>query len=244
MTIEPARDVRRVTADERAWFVASVLLIAACLATAFSVMRQWSLCGASPTSSECGALQQTMNMLPIQADTMALRVPWAATLAALGLTLATCAWIAFLLLHPLGRGIKIAGAIVAIPLLIMSIGGWFGVWFVEGWVAYGGAWIILGTISEFLAIGFLVYATMSREAVNLSTTQRLVVLIFGVTAFGTMHQSAEFILFALLDQASQAVPRYLGLGTAVTLGLTGAAVIWLTLRARKKPRRHEVSILG
>ena len=244
MTIEPAHDLRRVTADERAWFVAGVLLIAACLATAFSVMRQWSLCGGSPTSSECAALQQTMNMLPIQADTMALRVAWVATLAALGLTLATCAWIAFLLLHPLGRGIKIAGAIVALPLLIMSIGGWFGVWFVEGWVAYGGAWIILGTMSEFLAIGFLVYATMSREAVNLSTTQRLVVLIFGVTAFGTMHKSAEFILFALFDQASQAVPRYLGLGTAVTLGLTGAAVIWLTLRARKKPRRHEVSILG
>jgi hypothetical protein len=36
----------------------------------------------------------------------------------------------------------------------------------------------------------------------------------------------------------------LGLGTAVTLGLTGAGVIWLTLRARKKPDRHEVSILG
>jgi hypothetical protein len=244
MTIEPARDVRRVTADERGWFVAGGLLIAACLATAFSVMRQWSLCGASSTSTECVALQQTMNMLPIQADTMALRVPWAAILAALGLTLATCAWIAFLLLHPLGRRIKIAGAIVAVPLLIMSIGGWFGVLFVERWVAYGGAWIILGTISEFLAIGFLVYATMSREAVNLSTTQRLVVLIFGVTAFGTMHQSAEFILFALFDQASQAVPRFLGLGTAVTLGLTGAAVIWLTLRARKKPDRHEVSILG
>jgi hypothetical protein len=221
-----------------------VLLVAACLVTALSVMRQWSLCGASPTSSECAALQQTMNMLPIQADTMALRAPWAATLAALGLTLATCAWIAFLVLHPFGRGIKIAGALVALPLLIMSIAAWFGVWFVERWVAYGGAWIILGTISEFLAIGFLVYATMSREAVNLSTTQRLVVLIFGVTAFGTMHQSAEFILFALFDQAGQGVPRYLGLGTAVTLGLTGAAVIWLTLRARKKPRRHEVSILG
>jgi hypothetical protein len=244
MTIEPARDVRRVTADEGAWFVGGVLLIAACLATAFSVMRQWSLCGASPTSSECAALQQTMNMLPIQADTMALRVPWAATLAAVGLALATGAWISFLLLHPLGRTIKIAGAIVAVPLLIMSIGGWFGVWFVERWVAYGGAWIILGTISEFLAIGFLVYATMSREAVNLSTMQRLIVLIFGVTAFGTMHQSAEFILFALFDQASQAVPRYLGWGTAVTLGLTGAGVIWLTLRARKKPDRHEVSILG
>jgi hypothetical protein len=244
MTIEPARDVRRVTADERGWFVAGGLLIAACLATAFSVMRQWALCGASSTSTECVALQQTMNMLPIQADTMALRVPWAAILAALGLTLATCAWIAFLLLHPLGRRIKIAGAIVAVPLLIMSIGGWFGVLFVERWVAYGGAWIILGTISEFFGIGFLVYATMSREAVNLSTTQRLVVLILGVTAFGTMHQSAEFILFALFDQASQAVPRYLGLGTAVTLGLTGVGVIWLTLRARKKPDRHEVSILG
>src|SRR5512132_2756550 len=229
MTIEPARDVRLVTADERAWFVAGALLIAACLVTAFSVIRQWSPCGASPTSQDCVALQQTMNMLPIQADTMALRVPWAAPLAALGLTLATCAWIAFLLLHPLGRGIKIAGALVAVPLLIMSIGGWFGVWSVGSWVAYGGALIILGTISAFLAIGFLVYATMSREAMSLSTTQRLVVLIFGVTAFGTMHQSAEFILFGLANQSASGVPRYLGFGTALTLALTGAAVIWMTV---------------
>jgi uncharacterized protein YhhL (DUF1145 family) len=244
MTSQPARDVRRVTADERAWFVSGALLIFACLATAVSVMRQWSLCGANAASQACLALQQTMNMLPIQADTMALRVPWAAQLAALGLTLATCAWIAFLLLHPLARGIKIFGAAAAVPLVIMSLGGWFGVWSVEGWVAYGGAWIVLGTISEFVAIGFLVYASMSRQAVNLTTMQRLVVLTFGVTAFGTMHQSAEFIFLALFDQAGQGVPRYLGLGTAVTLGLTGAGVILLTLRARKKPHRHEVSILG
>jgi len=245
MNIEqPARDGRRVTADERAWFVAGALLIVACFLTAVSVMRQWSPCGADSGSQACLALQQTMNMLPIQADTMVLRVPWAASLVALGLTLATCAWIAFLLLHPLGRGIKIFGAVVAVPLVIMSIGGWFGVWSVESWVAHGGAWIILGTISEFVAIAFLVYATMSREAVSVTTMQRLVVLIFGVTAFGTMHQSAEFILLAFFDQAAQGVPRYLGVGTALTLGLTGAGVIWLTLRARKKPRRHEVSILG
>ena len=244
MTIEPARDVRRGTVDETAWFVAAGLLIAAGLTTAVAVIRQWSLCGASPASQACVTLKQTMNLLPIQADTIALRVPWAAPLAALALTLATSAWIAFLLLHPLARGIKIFGVCLAVTLVIMSIGGWFGVWSVESWVAYGGTWIILGTVSEFLAIGFLVYATMSREAVDLSTTQRLVVLIFGVTAFGTMHQSAEFILLAFFDQEGQGVPRYLGLGTALTLGLTGAAVIWLTLRARKKPRRHEVSILG
>ena len=245
MTIEqPARDVRQVTADERAWFVSGALLIVAGLATAVSVVRQWSLCGADPGSQACLALQQTMNMLPIQADTIVLRVPWAAPLAALGLTLATSAWIAFLLLHRLGRGTKIFGAGVAVPLVIMSIGGWFGVWSVESWVARGGTWIILGTISEFVAIGFLVYATMSREAVSVTTMQRLVVLIFGVTAFGTMHQSAEFILLALFDQVDQGVPRYLGLGTALTLGLTGAGVIGLTVWARKKPRRHEVSVLG
>ena len=32
--------------------------------------------------------------------------------------------------------------------------------------------------------------------------QRLVVLLFGVTAFGTMHQSAEFILLSLLNQSA------------------------------------------
>ena len=73
-------------------------------------------------------------------------------------------------------------------------------------------WIIVGAISEFLAIGFLVYATMSRNAVNLVTTQRLVVLLFGVTAFGTMHQSAEFILLGALTRRP-GVPQYLGLGT-------------------------------
>jgi hypothetical protein len=244
MTIEPARDVRRATVHETAWFVAGGLLIVAGLTTAVAVMRQWSLCGASPASQTCVVLKQTMNMLPIQADTIALRVPWAAPLAALALTLATSAWIAFLLLHPLARGIRIFGAGVAIPLVIMSIGGWFGVWSVESWVTHGGFWIVVGTISEFVAIGFLVYATMSRQAVNLVTTQRLVVLLFGVTAFGTMHQSAEFILLGLSNQSATGVPHYLGLGTALTLGLTGAGVIWMTLRARKNPHSRAVSIAG
>jgi hypothetical protein len=244
MTIEPARDVRRGTVDETAWFVAGGLLIAAGLITAVAVMRQWSLCGESPASQTCMALKQTMNLLPIQADTMALRVSWAAPLAALALTLATSAWIAFLLLHPLARGIKIFGAGLAVMLVIMSIGGWFGVWSVESWVANGGVWIVIGTISEFLAIAFLVYAIMSRHPVDLVTTQRLAVLLFGVTAFGTMHQSAEFIMLGLPNQSATGVPHYLGVGTALTLGLTGAGVIWMTLRARKNPRSSAVSIAG
>lgn len=244
MTIKPAGDVRRTRSDERAWFAAGALLIAAGLATALSVLRQWSVCGPSPAAQACVELVHTMNPLPIQADTMALRMPWAAPLAALALTLATGAWIAFLLLMPWGRGIKIFGVVLAIPLVIMSIGGWFGVWSVDRWVALGGLWITLGTISELVAIGFLVYAAMSREAVNIATMRRLVVLLFGVTAFGTMHQSAEFILLGLSDQSATGVPRYLGLGTALALVLTGAGVIWMTLRERKNPRPHEVSIVG
>ncbi|HEX6757722.1 MAG TPA: hypothetical protein VF086_04800 [Propionibacteriaceae bacterium] len=244
MTIEPARDVRRGTVGETAWFVAAGLLIAAGLITAVAVMRQWSPCGASPASQTCVTLKQTMNLLPIQADTLALRVSWAAPLAALAITLATSAWIAFLLLHPLARGIKIFGAGLAVTLVIMSIGGWLGVWSVESWVAHGGFWIAVGTISEFVAIFFLVYATMSRQGVNLVTMQRLVVLLFGVTAFGTMHQSAEFILLGLSNQAATGVPRYLGVGTALALGLTGAGVIWMTLRARKNPHSSAVSIAG
>ena len=244
MTIKPAGDVRRTRSDERAWFAAGALLIAAGLATAISVLWQWSVCGASSASQACVDLTQTMNPLPIQADTMALRVAWAAPLAALALTLATSAWIAFLLLAPWGRGIKIFGAVLTVPLVIMSIGGWFGVWSVDRWVALGGSWIILGTISEFIAIGFLVYAAMSREAVNIVTTRRLVVLLFGVTAFGTMHQSAEFILLGLADQSATGVPRYLGFGTALTLALTGAGVIWMTLRERKNPHPRAASIVG
>jgi hypothetical protein len=245
MTIEPVDDVRRTRSDEAGWFAGGGLLIAAGLTTGISVLQQWSLCGTKPPSQACVALRATMNMLPIQADTSALRVAWAAPLAALGLTLATAGWIAFLILSPLARGIKIFGAVVAVPLVIMTIGGWFGVWSVESWVAHGGVWIIIGTISEFLGIGFLAYATLSRQAVTLRTMQRLIVLLFGVTAFGTMHQSAEFILFGLADQSATGVPRYLGFGTALTLLLTGLGVIWMTIRARKKPpRARDVSILG
>jgi hypothetical protein len=245
MTIEPVDNVRRTKSGEASWFAGGGLLIAAGVATAVSVMKQWSLCGTHPPSQDCVTLRATMNMLPIQADTTDLRVALAAPLAALGLTLATTAWIAFLILSPLGRNIKIFGAVVAVPLVIMTIGGWFGVSSVDSWVAHGGAWIIVGTMSEFVAIGFLVYATMSRQAVNLVTTQRLIVLLFGVTAFGTMHQSAEFILFGLLNQSAVGVPRYLGLGTALTLSLTGAAVIGMTFWERKiPPRASDVSILG
>jgi hypothetical protein len=236
MTIESARDVRQTRSDEAAWFSAGALLIAAGLATNVSVSRQWSLCSIGGWSSPtCLTLKQTMNMLPIQADTLALRAPGAAGLAALGLTLTTLAWIVFLILSPLSRGIKIFGA----------VGAWFGVWSVESWVAHGGTWIIIGLIVEFVAIGFLVYATMSRQPVNRVTTQRLIVLLFGVTAFGTMHQSAEFILFGLPNQSATGVPRYLGFGTGLTLFLTGVGVIWMTLWARKKPpHAHDPSIMG
>jgi hypothetical protein len=245
MTIKPARDIRQTRSEEKAWFAGGGLLIAAGLVTAVSVIRQWSPCGTNPPAQACVTLRETMNMLPIQADTVELRVAWAAPLGALGLTLATVAWIAFLILAPLARGMKIFGALVAIPLVIMSIGGWLGVWNVESWVANGGAWITIGTISEFLGIGFLVYATLSRHAVNLLIARRMIVLLFGVTAFGTMHQSAEFILFALLNQPVTGVPRYLGLGTAFTLALTGAAVIWMTVSARKRPpNARDVSMLG
>jgi hypothetical protein len=245
MTIEPVDDVRRTTSDETGWFAGGGLLIAAGLVTVVSVMRQWSLCADQPPSQACVTLRATMNMLPIQADTAELRVAWAAPLAALGLTLATAAWLAFLILVPLARSIKIFGAIVAVPLAIMTIAGWVGVWSVESWVARGGVWIVIGTISEFLGIGFLIFATMSRQAVNLIITRRLVVLLFGVTAFGTMHQSAEFILLGLANQSAVGVPRYLGFGTAITLVITGAAVIWMTIRARKRPpRARDVSILG
>jgi hypothetical protein len=245
MTIEPAREVRRATSSETGWFAAGALLVAAGVATAVAVLRQWSLCGGTPPSEACVTLRATMNMLPIQADTMALRVPWSATLATTGLTLATIAWIAFLILTPLGRGIKIFGAVVAVPLLIMTCAGWFGVWSVERWAAHGGTWITIGTVLEFVAIAFLVYATLSREAVSRVIMQRLVILLFGVTAFGTMHQSAEFILLGLANQEAVGVPRFLGLGTALSLILTGAAVIGMTIRARKKPpRASDVSMLG
>ena len=246
MTIESERDVRQTRSDETAWFSAGALLILAGVATAVSVIRQWSLCSIGGWSSQtCWTLKQTMNMLPIQADTLALRVPWAAPSAALGLILATVAWIAFLILSSLSRGIKVFGALVAVPLVIMSIGAWFGVWLVESRVDHGGAWIVVGLIAEFVAIGFLVYATMSRGSVDRVTTQRLIVLLFGVTAFGTMHQSAEFILFGLRNQSATGVPAYLGFGTGLTLVLTGIAVIGMTIWARKKPPRvSDVSIIG
>jgi hypothetical protein len=245
MSIEPAREVRRATSAETGWFAAGALLVAAGVATTVSVLRQWSLCGGNASTEACVTLRNTMNMLPIQADTAALRVAWSAPLAALGLTLATIAWIVFLVLTPLGRRIKIFGAVVAVPLVIMTGAGWFGVWSVERWVAHGGTWILIGTVSELVALAFLVYAIMSRDAVNRVVTQRLVVLLFGVTAFGTMHQSAEFILLGLANQSAAGVPRFLGLGTATTLVLTGAGVIAMTLWARKNPERaRDVSILG
>lgn len=244
MTTEPASEVRRATSKDTGWLAAGTLLIAAGVATAVSVLQQWSLCDGTPPSEACVTLRATMNMLPIQADTPALRVPWSAALATLGLTLATIAWITFLILTPLGRGIKIFGAAVAVPLVIMTGAGWLGVWSVERWVAHGGAWIIVGTISEFVALAFLVYATMSREAVSRVILRRLVVLLFGVTAFGTMHQSAEFILLGLVNQSAVGVPRFLGMGTAFTLILTGGGVIGMTIRARKRPPSRDVSILG
>jgi hypothetical protein len=60
-----------------------------------------------------------------------------------------------------------------------------------------------------------------------------------------MHQGAEFTLLGLTNQAAVGVPRLLGIGTALTLVLTGAGVIAMTIWARKKPpSARDVSMLG
>jgi len=60
-----------------------------------------------------------------------------------------------------------------------------------------------------------------------------------------MHQSAEFILLGLTNQTAVGVPRLLGIGTAITLILTGAGVIAMTIWThRNPPSARDVSILG
>jgi hypothetical protein len=59
-----------------------------------------------------------------------------------------------------------------------------------------------------------------------------------------MHQAAEFTLLGLTNQTAVGVPRLLGIGTALTLVLTGAGVIAMTIWARKNPPARDVSILG
>jgi hypothetical protein len=60
-----------------------------------------------------------------------------------------------------------------------------------------------------------------------------------------MHQGAEFTLLGLTNQTAVGVPRLLGIGTALTLVLTGAGVIAMTIWTRKKPpSARDVSMLG
>ena len=60
-----------------------------------------------------------------------------------------------------------------------------------------------------------------------------------------MHQSAEFILLGLTNQAAVGVPRYWASEPRSLSRLTGAGVIAMTIWARKKPpSAQDVSMLG
>ena len=74
--------------------------------------------------------------------------------------------------------------------------------------------------------------------------QRLVVLIFGVTAFGTMHQSAEFILLALFNQARSRRAALLGPGHGTHPRPDRCRRDRLTLWTHRSLVAHEVSVLG
>jgi hypothetical protein len=52
-------------------------------------------------------------------------------------------------------------------------------------------------------------------------------------------------LLSLTNQAAVGVPRLLGIGTALTLALTGAGVIAMTIWTHKNPpSARDVSVLG
>ncbi len=220
----------------RVWYVFCALLVGAAVLVAASARRTWAGCQAGAGSEACLALRNAVGLLPLQARTDAARVPGAALLGALALTVTLAAWLYLLARLRLGRNGRLAGLIVAAPLILLALGAWLGVASPAIWTDRSLLWIIAGVVAEFVGVFFLVYVSMAdRTPIDPASVRRLTVAVLAITAFGAMHQSVEFMAVSVLDTSAGGAPRYLGLGTALWLLLCAITIVVLLQFELRQP---------
>ncbi|HEY5821674.1 MAG TPA: hypothetical protein VIT20_06840 [Propionibacteriaceae bacterium] len=224
------------------WWAASITVLAAAAATGWATYLHWLPCRGTMLSASIlrgyaygpdfsdACLRRMDGGLPFPFPSEpAEMTPGAAELGVIAVALAALAWLVLVL----GLRWSIADkAIAALPglatmmvaLAAAQLAGDAG----RGPDESGPGW--LWWLPDLMVVGAFIALALRRPALTRRTELRLVVMLWGTSAFGFVHQFAAYLTAASLSDANWDNPPGTGYGTALVLVFSAVATIVLGLR--------------
>ncbi len=154
--------------------------------------------------------------------------PWDSALYVLATALAGLAWLT--LVHGLRRrpGTMAVAALPGLATLVLA-----GAMSIADATAEVIILLLSLTIELAAAVAFLTIPVWHPD-LDLRRLLRLVVVLWGTTAFGAIHTIAEFIVMVNFTEANWDTPPGFGYLTVATLTISAVLTVIMTLRAPKR----------
>lgn len=224
-----------------------MLVLGAAVATALSTYLHWLPCRGTMLSGSilrgytygpdfteaCLRRMDTGLPFPFPPE-LAERAPGAAELGLVAVVLAGLAWLVVVL--TLRRSSRASALVAGLPALTnLALAGWgaYALGHADRDPYAGGAlWLLAGV--DVAAVAAVVAIWRGKPEIGPADVVRLLVVLWGVTAFGFLRSAAEYIAMGTFSDANWDVPPGTGYLTSAGLALSAALTIIVTLRIRPR----------
>jgi hypothetical protein len=219
-----------VREQRRPWLLAAVLMLASAVAAGWSTYLYWLPCRGSMLSGSI--IYRYDHVGPAFSDACLRRMDeyqgWESALYVLATALAGLAWLT--LVYGLRRrpGTMAVAALPGLATLVLA-----GAMSIADATAEVFILLLSLTIELAAAVAFLTIPVWHPD-LDLRRLVRLVVVLWGTTAFGAIHTIAEFIVMVNFTEADWDTPPGFGYLTVATLTISAILTVFMTLRAPKR----------
>ena len=229
------------------WWLTSALMLAAAVAAAWSTYLQWLPCQGSMSRDECwrrmdAGISFTGMGFPYLPD-LAKAPPWVSELGTAATVLAGVAWLTLVLGMRWHRRTR---AVAALPGLATLVAAYVGT--VDDASTMGDdflAFSLLLGIEWSAVVALLAIGAWQREIPG-RVVLRLVVVLWGTTAFGFIHGIADMFTMIIFSDANGDTPPGTGYLMVATITISAILTLIMTLRtpqrvADDQPRQDDHS---
>ena len=228
-----------MTARRWVWLTSAGLLLASAVAAAWSVYLHWLPCRGTmlsgsilrgyaygPDFSEACLHRMDGGMPFLYPPERAEQTAWASELGVVATVLGALGWLTLVVGSSCGIRTK---ALAALPgLLTLGLAGYVAR-LIERPDRSFDAPISMGVLVEVLTLAAVVAISLG-EPMDRWANAALLVVAWGSTAFGGVHQMAEYVAMSTFSDANWDVPPGTGYLTTAVLGLSGLLTLAYAIR--------------
>jgi hypothetical protein len=226
------------------WLLTAALMLASAVAAAWSTYLNWLPCQGSMSSDECwrrmdAGISFTGMGFPYLPD-LAEAPPWVSELGTAATVLVGVAWLTLVLGMRWQLRTKAVAALPGLATLVVAYVGTVDDASTRGDDFLVFSLLLLG-IEGSAVVALLAIKAWQRE-ISGSVVLRLVVVLWGTTAFGFIHWAADLFTMIIFSDAVGDTPPGTGYLTVATITISAILTVIMTLRKPKRVADAEAQV--